>query len=163
MVMFLYNKAARKHSPLCKESPAEVILLASLRHKTASGQQEAIKSWNYLADLLHTSWNSGVHNVCDINHPVLGELNKYKLNRGLSTLGYIILCLIGLYLFPLGQNGLIQVKEEGWTEFSRGLAVLLRGISQGQSPREIRRSNPASPRKTLSLPTLLLRFTFYFK
>ena len=45
----------------------------------------------------------------------------------------------------------------------RGLAGLLQGISQGQSTREILRSSPASPRKTPSFPTLLLRFTFYFQ
>ena len=83
------------------------------------------------------TWNSGVHNVCDINHPVLGELNKYKLNRGLSTLGYLILCLIGLYLFSLGQNGLIQVKDgqsfpEDWQGCSEGFPE---GEAQGKSQR----------------------------
>ena len=34
----------------------------------------------------------------------------------------------------------------------------LRGISRGRSPREIPRSSPASPRKTLTIPTLLSGF-----
>ena len=53
-------------------------------------------------------------------------------------------------------------KRGGMDGVFRGLAGLLRGISRGQSPREIPRSSPASPRKTPSFPTLLLRFTFYF-
>ena len=44
----------------------------------------------------------------------------------------------------------------------RGLAGLLRGISRGRSSREIPRSSPTSPGNTLSFPTLLLRFIFYF-
>ena len=52
-------------------------------------------------------------------------------------------------------HGLIRVKEEIWRVF-QGLAGLLRGISWGRSPREI-------PRKTPSIPTLLLGFTFYLK
>ena len=43
------------------------------------------------------------------------------------------------------------------------LAGLLRGISRGRSPREIRRSSPASPRKTPSIPIFLIGFTFYSK
>ena len=54
-------------------------------------------------------------------------------------------------------------KIGGMDEVFRGLAGLLRGISQGQSPREIPRSSPAGLRKTPSIPTLLLGFTFYLK
>ena len=54
-------------------------------------------------------------------------------------------------------------KRWGMDGVFRGLAGLLRGISQGQSQREILRSSPASPRKTSSIPTLLLGFTFYLK
>ena len=53
-------------------------------------------------------------------------------------------------------------KRGGKDGVSRGLAGLLRGISQGRSPREILRSSPISPRKIPSFPSLLLRFTFYF-
>ena len=45
----------------------------------------------------------------------------------------------------------------------RGLAGRLRGISGGQILREIHRSIPASARKTLSILTLLLGFTFFSK
>ena len=54
-------------------------------------------------------------------------------------------------------------KRGGKDGVFRGLAGLHWGISRGQSPREIPRSSPASPRKTPSFPTLLLRFTFYFQ
>ena len=53
-------------------------------------------------------------------------------------------------------------KRGGKDGVFQGLAGLLRGISRGRSLREIPRSSPASPRKTPSCPTLLLRFTFYF-
>ena len=53
-------------------------------------------------------------------------------------------------------------KIGGSDGFFRGLAGLIRGISQGQSPREILRNSLASPRKTASFPTLLLIFTFQF-
>ena len=43
----------------------------------------------------------------------------------------------------------------------RGLAGQLQGIFRGQSRRKILRSSTASPRKTLSFPTLLLKFTFF--
>ena len=54
-------------------------------------------------------------------------------------------------------------KRGGKDRVFQRLARLLRGISQGRSPREILKSSPASPRKTPSIPTLLLRFTFYFQ
>ena len=42
-----------------------------------------------------------------------------------------------------------------------GLAGLLLGISLGLRPQDISRSNPASPRKTPSIPPLLLGLTHY--
>ena len=54
-------------------------------------------------------------------------------------------------------------KRGGMDAVLRGLAGLLRGISRERSQREISRSSPASLRKTPSIPTLLLRFTFYLK
>ena len=53
-------------------------------------------------------------------------------------------------------------KRGGKDEVFQGLAGLLRGISRRRSPREIPKSSPASPRKTFSFLTLLLRFTFFF-
>ena len=44
-----------------------------------------------------------------------------------------------------------------------GLEGLLQEISRGRSSREIPRSSPDSPRKTLSITTLLIGFTFYLK
>ena len=49
-------------------------------------------------------------------------------------------------------------KRAGIDRVFRGLAGLLWGISPGQSPREIPKKGPSSPRKT----TCLLWFTFYF-
>ena len=43
-----------------------------------------------------------------------------------------------------------------------GLVGLLRGISRGQRLKDILRSSSASPRNTLSFPTILLRFIFYY-
>ena len=57
--------------------------------------------------------------------------------------------------------GLILVKEEGRTGVTQGLAGLLQGVSQEESPREILRSSSASPKKTLAFLTHLLGFTFY--
>ena len=54
-------------------------------------------------------------------------------------------------------------KRQGMDRVFRGMAGLLQGISQGQSPMEVPRNSLASPRKTLSILTLLLRFTFYLK
>ena len=48
-------------------------------------------------------------------------------------------------------------------EVFRGLAGLLRGIYPGQSLREIPKSSPASLRKTLSFPTLLIRIYILFQ
>ena len=62
-----------------------------------------------------------------------------------------------------GEDWVNLSKRGGKDGVFRGLAGLLRGISQGRSPREIPKSSPASPRKTPSFPTLLLRFTFYFQ
>ena len=42
-----------------------------------------------------------------------------------------------------------------------GLAGLLLRISLGLRPREIPRSSPASPRKTLAIPPILLGLTHY--
>ena len=56
-----------------------------------------------------------------------------------------------------------QSKRGGKDRVFRGLAGLLRRISRGRNPRKIPRSSPASPKKTLSFLTLLLRFTLYFK
>ena len=52
-----------------------------------------------------------------------------------------------------------------WVNLSKrwGLAWLLQKISWGQNPREIPMSKPASLRKTLSFPTLLLIFTLYYQ
>ena len=60
------------------------------------------------------------------------------------------------------KDWVVLSKRGGKDRVFRGLTGLLQGISWGQSPEEIPRSSPASPRKTLSFPTLLLRFTFYF-
>ena len=54
-------------------------------------------------------------------------------------------------------------KREGKDEIFQGLAGLLQGISQRRILREIPRSSPAISRKTSSLLTLLIRFTFYLK
>ena len=71
-----------------------------------------------------------------------------------------------------GLHDLVNLSKRGGKDgVFRGLAGLLRGISQGllrgisrgRRPREIPRSSRASSRKTLSFQTLLLRFTFYFQ
>ena len=54
-------------------------------------------------------------------------------------------------------------KRGGMDGVFRGLALLLRENSWGQSPREILRSSPASSRITLSFPTLLFGCTLYLK
>ena len=54
-------------------------------------------------------------------------------------------------------------KRGGMDRVFQGLAWLPRGISRGRSPREILSSSSASPRKTPSIMTLLLGFTFYLK
>ena len=54
-------------------------------------------------------------------------------------------------------------KRGGMVGVFQGLVGLVHGIFQGQSQREILRSSRASPRKTLSIPPLCLRFTFYLK
>ena len=59
-------------------------------------------------------------------------------------------CMRACILFTLSKRG-------GMDRVFRGLAGLHQG--QGQSPREILRSSFSSPRKTLSIPTLLLSFT----
>ena len=53
----------------------------------------------------------------------------------------------------------IQVKELRMDRVFLELSGLLRGLSQGQSPWEIPLSSPASPRKILSIPPLLLGLT----
>ena len=53
-------------------------------------------------------------------------------------------------------------KRRGKYGVFRGLAGLLRGISWDRSLIEILMSIAASPKKALSIPTCLLRFTFYF-
>ena len=74
-------------------------------------------------------------------------------------------------LFYFAGRWLDWITIVCWVNFSkrggkdgvfRGLARLLQGISWGRSPREILRSSPASPSKTLFFPTLLLRVTFNF-
>ena len=52
-------------------------------------------------------------------------------------------------------------KRVGMDRVFLGLAGLLLGISPGLCPREIPRSSPASPQKTLSIPPLLLGLTHY--
>ena len=52
-------------------------------------------------------------------------------------------------------------KRVGIDGIFLGLEGLLLGISLGLCPREIPRSNPASPRKTPSIPPLLLGLTQY--
>ena len=54
-------------------------------------------------------------------------------------------------------------KRGGMDQIFRELEGLVRGIFEGRSMREIPRSSTASPRKTLSIPTFLLGFTFFFK
>ena len=75
--------------------------------------------------------------------------------------------LLGAYFdgskTPQGADCVDQSERGGKVRVFRGLAGLLRGISRGQSQREIPRSNTASPRKTPSFLTLLLQFTFYFQ
>ena len=63
--------------------------------------------------------------------------------------------------FIHGLDWVNPSKRGGMDGVFQGLAGLLQGISRGGSPREIPRSSPASPRKTLSIPTLLLGFAFY--
>ena len=70
--------------------------------------------------------------------------SEWQWNQCLSILGYLN-------------------KRGGKDGVFRGLAGLLWGISQGQIPREIPRSSPASPRKTLFILTLLLGLTFNLK
>ena len=73
-------------------------------------------------------------------------------------------------LWQLGNTGKhcpvdwVNPSKRGGTDgVFQGLAGLLWGISRGRSPGEIPRSSPASTRKTPSIPTLLLGFTFYLK
>ena len=54
-------------------------------------------------------------------------------------------------------------KRGGKDGVFRGLVGLLQGISRGEARGKSLRSRPASPRKTPSFQTLLLRFTFYFQ
>ena len=75
-------------------------------------------------------------------------------------------CVANVHFLWQIHIGLIWVnlsKRGGKDRVFWGLSGLPRGISQGQSRREIPRSSPASPRKTSSFPTPLLRFTFYFQ
>ena len=59
------------------------------------------------------------------------------------------------------KNNVNLSKRVGKDRVFLGLAGLLLRISFGLCPREIPRSRPASPRKTLSFPPLLLRLTQY--
>ena len=54
-------------------------------------------------------------------------------------------------------------KRGGTDGLFRGLAGLLKGISQGRTTREIPRSSPASLRKTLSFPTLFSQIFILFQ
>ena len=60
--------------------------------------------------------------------------------------------------FKLNVN---PYKRVGMDGVFLGLARLLLGISLRRCPRKISQSSPASPRKTLSIPTILLGLTHY--
>ena len=64
-------------------------------------------------------------------------------------------------LSPTLRGWVSPSKRGGMDGVFQGLAGLLWGISQGQSPSEILRSSPTSLRKTLSLPTLFLDLHFF--
>ena len=74
-----------------------------------------------------------------------------------------LLQLLALNQSQINSYWVDPSKREGMDGAFRGLAGLLRGISRGQSLREIPRSSHASPWKTPSSRTLLLGFTFYLK
>ena len=67
--------------------------------------------------------------------------------------------------FEHSTEGVNLSKRGGMDRVFQGLVVLgmLQGIFHGQRPREILRSGSASPRKTPSIQTLLIIFTFYMK
>ena len=79
---------------------------------------------------------------------------KYTKNGAIHVQGLIY--RLTIYWVNISKRG-------GKDVIFRRLAGLIRGISQEQSPREILRISPTSPRKTPSFLTLLLRFTFFFK
>ena len=84
------------------------------------------------------------------------KANSPLLFNRLDNIYPVYPALLGVYWVNLSKRG-------GKDGIFWGLAGLLWGISRRRSPREIPRSSPASPRKTPSFPTLLLRFTFYFQ
>ena len=94
-------------------------------------------------------------NYCFLTHLSLTQSRCMKFFTGKKVRPNWI--YFGLYV-----DWVILSKRGGKDRIFRGLAGLLREMSRGQSPIEILRNSPASPRKTPSFLTFLLRFTFYF-
>ena len=97
--------------------------------------------------------------MCSVTKPTLTYLGDQYWKKWFSVLLQKLGSMRKYY--PVDWVNLSKRGEKN--RVFQGLAGLLRGISRGQSPREILRSSSASPRKTPSFPTLLLRFTFYFQ
>ena len=97
-----------------------------------------------------------------------GSLKIYQLTLepGKYLVGLLVHCSVGKFLVSLESKksvttkeyhiGLIQVNKEGWTGFFKGWRGCSKGFPEGKALREM-------PRKTLSIPTLLLGFVFYLK
>ena len=60
------------------------------------------------------------------------------------------------------MSGLIQVKGEGWTGFSKGWQGCTEGFPRAK-PEANPEEQPCHPRNTPFIPTLILGFTVYLK
>ena len=96
------------------------------------GQYQLFKAVNTLKFLSHK--------ITSLNKYLISK--QYVLTINPSNIAQETKCIFKVKAGWVNLN-----KRGGMNGVFRGLAGLLRWISQGQSPREIPRSSPASPRK----------------